>query len=40
VADAGIAAAEALDDIKAVTHRELAIRKVDGRWEAIVVFDL
>jgi SHS2 domain-containing protein len=40
VADAGIAAAEALDDIKAVTHHELAIRKVDGGWEAIVVFDL
>jgi SHS2 domain-containing protein len=40
VADAGIAAAEALDDIKAVTHHDLAIRKVDGWWEAIVVFDL
>jgi SHS2 domain-containing protein len=39
-ADVGIAAAEALDDIKAVTHHELAIRQIDGRWEAIVVFDL
>jgi SHS2 domain-containing protein len=39
-ADVGIAAAEALDDIKAVTHHELAIRTVDGRWEAIVVLDL
>lgn len=39
-ADVGVAAAEALDDIKAVTHHELAIRKTDDRWEAIVVFDL
>jgi SHS2 domain-containing protein len=40
VADVGIAAAEALDDIKAVTHHELAIRQVDGGFEAVVVFDL
>jgi SHS2 domain-containing protein len=39
-ADVGIAAAEALDDIKAVTHHELAIRRVDGGFEAVVVFDL
>jgi SHS2 domain-containing protein len=39
-AEAGIAATEALDDIKAVTHHELAIRKVDGGFEAVVVFDL
>ena len=39
-ADVGIAAAEALDDIKAVTHHELAIRQVDGRFEGVVVFDL
>jgi SHS2 domain-containing protein len=39
-ADVGIAAAEALDDIKAVTHHELAIRQVDGGFEAVVVFDL
>lgn len=36
----GVAAAEALDDIKAVTHHDLAIRKVDDGWEAVVVFDL
>jgi SHS2 domain-containing protein len=39
-ADVGIAAAEALDDIKAVTHHELAIRQTDGGFEAVVVFDL
>jgi SHS2 domain-containing protein len=39
-AEVGIAAAEALDDIKAVTHHELAIRKIDGGFEAVVVFDL
>ncbi len=39
-ADVGIAVAEALDDIKAVTHHELAIRQLDGGFEAIVVFDL
>jgi SHS2 domain-containing protein len=40
IADVGIAATEALDDIKAVTHHELAIRQVDGDFEAVVVFDL
>jgi SHS2 domain-containing protein len=39
-ADVGIAAAEALDDIKAVTHHELAVRKTDGGLEAVVVFDI
>ncbi len=39
-ADVGIAVAEALDDIKAVTHHELAIRQVDGGFEAVVVLDL
>jgi SHS2 domain-containing protein len=39
-ADVGVAAAAALDDVKAVTHHELAIRKTDDRWEAVVVFDL
>jgi SHS2 domain-containing protein len=39
-ADVGIAAAEALDDIKAVTHHEVAIRKIDSHWEAVIVFDL
>ncbi len=39
-ADVGVAAAEALDDIKAVTHHELAIRQTDEGFEAVVVFDL
>jgi SHS2 domain-containing protein len=39
-ADVGIAVAEALDDIKAVTHHELAIRRLNGGFEAVVVFDL
>ena len=39
-ADVGIAAAEAVDDIKAVTHHELAVRKTDGGWEAVVVLDI
>jgi hypothetical protein len=29
-----------MDDIKAITHHELAIRLDDGGWEATVVFDL
>lgn len=33
------AVAEAVEDIKAVTHHELSIRACDGGWEAIVVFD-
>jgi SHS2 domain-containing protein len=39
-ADVGVAAAEAVDDIKAVTHHQLAIRKLDGGWEAVVVLDI
>jgi SHS2 domain-containing protein len=39
-ADVGFAAAEAVDDIKGVTHHELAIRKTDGGWEAVVVLDI
>jgi SHS2 domain-containing protein len=39
-ATAGVVSAEAIDDIKAVTHDELSIRKRDGGWEAIVVFDI
>jgi len=32
-------AAEAVEDIKAVTHHELSVRKREGRWEATIVFD-
>ncbi len=32
-------AAEAVEDIKAVTHHELAVREREGRWEATIVFD-
>jgi SHS2 domain-containing protein len=40
IATAGIVPARARDDIKAVTHHELAVRKVDTGWEATVVFDV
>jgi SHS2 domain-containing protein len=40
VATAGVAAAEAIDDIKAVTHHELSIRPHQGGWEATVVLDI
>jgi SHS2 domain-containing protein len=33
------AAAEAVEDIKAVTHHELSVRKCARRWEASIVFD-
>jgi SHS2 domain-containing protein len=33
------AAAEAVEDIKAVTHHELSVCERDGGWEATVVFD-
>jgi hypothetical protein len=39
VATAGVAAAEAVDDIKAVTHNELSLRQRHDGWEATVVFD-
>jgi SHS2 domain-containing protein len=32
-------AAEAVEDIKAVTHHELSIRGGEGGWEATIVFD-
>jgi len=32
-------AAEAVEDIKAVTHHELAVRECEGGWEATIVFD-
>jgi SHS2 domain-containing protein len=32
-------AAEAVEDIKAVTHHELSVREREGRWEATIVFD-
>jgi SHS2 domain-containing protein len=34
------AAAEAVEDIKAVTHHELSVRKCARRWEASIVFDI
>jgi protein archease len=34
------AAAEAVEDIKAVTHHEVLVRQSEGRWEASVVFDV
>ena len=33
------AVAQAVEDIKAVTHHELSIRTCEDRWEATVVFD-
>jgi SHS2 domain-containing protein len=39
-ATAAVVAAQAQDDIKAVTHHQLAIRKCNGGWEATVVFDI
>ena len=36
----GIMSATAIDDIKAVTHHELTVRKCDDGWEATVVFDI
>jgi SHS2 domain-containing protein len=36
----GTVSATAIDDIKAVTHHELTVRKCDGGWEATVVFDI
>jgi SHS2 domain-containing protein len=39
-ATAGAIAAEAVDDIKAVTYHELSIKKRNSLWEATVVFDL
>jgi len=32
-------AAEAVEDIKAVTHHELSVRAHEGGWQATVVFD-
>jgi len=32
-------AAEAIEDIKAVTHHELSVNACEGGWEATVVFD-
>ena len=33
------AAAEAVEDIKAVTYHELSVRESERRWEASIVFD-
>jgi len=38
-ATAAAVAAEAVEDIKAVTHHELSVRAYEGGWEATVVFD-
>jgi SHS2 domain-containing protein len=40
LATVGIVSAVATDDIKGVTHHELAVRKCDDGWEATVVFDV
>ncbi len=32
-------AAEAVEDIKAVTHHDLSVCACEGRWEATIVFD-
>lgn len=34
------AAAQAVEDIKAVTHHELSVRECERRWEATIVFDI
>jgi SHS2 domain-containing protein len=39
-AETGVVSAGAIDDIKAVTHHEFAIRERNGGWEATVVFDI
>ncbi len=39
-ATADTVAAEAIEDIKAVTHHELSIRENEHGWEATVVFDI
>jgi SHS2 domain-containing protein len=38
-ATAVTAAAEAVEDIKAVTYHDLSVRKCECRWEASIVFD-
>ncbi len=38
--EVGTVPAEAIDDVKAVTHHELSIRQDNNGWEAIVVFDV
>ena len=40
VARVSTVSAQAINDIKAVTHHELSIRKRNGGWEANVVFDI
>jgi SHS2 domain-containing protein len=40
VVTAAVVSARARDDIKAVTHHQLAIRERSGGWEATVVFDI
>jgi SHS2 domain-containing protein len=34
------AAAEAVEDIKAVTHHELSVGECERRWQATIVFDI
>jgi SHS2 domain-containing protein len=38
-AAAAAVAAEAIEDIKAVTHHELSVRECEGGWQATIVFD-
>jgi protein archease len=40
VVAAGVVPAQATDDIKAVTHHELAVRRQGDHWEATVVLDI
>jgi len=40
VAVVGSLAAQAVEEIKAVTHHDLAISQKEGRWEITVVYDI
>lgn len=40
IAKVGSVESPALEDIKAVTYSELKIKKVKGKWEAMIVFDI
>ncbi|TYO65107.1 archease [Bradyrhizobium hipponense] len=40
IASARTVSSEAIDDIKAITHHELSIRRQNGGWEASIVFDI
>lgn len=40
IAEVGSCAAQAEDDIKAVTYSEISIKRIKNKWEAIIVFDI